>query len=290
MRITGVSLLAVALCLWAGCGPAPGPESHAGLPFAGRRLELFVGSASQPAVEVLAREFEKRSGARLELHFGGSGAMLSQLALTGRGDVYLPGSSDYMELAIEKQLVDESSLVQVAFLLPAILVEPGNPENIQGLDDLGRKGLRLGIARPDTVCVGLYAVEVIVGSSRSVEVKENIVTHAESCAKTAQLIAMGQVDAVLGWRVFEAWNPGAIECVELAPVQVPRLGVIPAALTRQASEPEVAQAFLEFLSSAEGRRVFSAHGYLTTETEARALAEPDTPVGGSWKLPASWQP
>jgi molybdate transport system substrate-binding protein len=43
--------------------------------------------------------FEQRTGAKVILHFGGSGQMLAQLKLAQRGDLYFPGSSDYMELA-----------------------------------------------------------------------------------------------------------------------------------------------------------------------------------------------
>ena len=65
----------------------------------GRVLELFVGTASKPPTEAAAAAFEQRTGAKLELHFGGSGKMLSDMKLAERGDVYFPGSSDYMEKA-----------------------------------------------------------------------------------------------------------------------------------------------------------------------------------------------
>lgn len=40
-------------------------------------LEVFVGSATKPAIEDAASTFEKESGIKLLLHFGGSGKMLS---------------------------------------------------------------------------------------------------------------------------------------------------------------------------------------------------------------------
>jgi len=259
-------------------------------PFAGRRLELFVGSASQPPMTAVAQLFEEETGAVVDLHFGGSGAMLSQMALTERGDIYMPGSSDYMALAAEKQLVDLGTEVRVAFLIPAILVQAGNPTEIRGLADLARPGVRVGIARPDTVCVGLYAVELLERAALGESVRKNIVTHAESCAKTAQLIATAQVDAVLGWQVFAAWNAEAIEAVAIRPEEVSRIGVIPAARSRYAREPELADAFLAFLDSNQAREVFAAHGYATQEVELRASLPANTPIGGTWELPESWRP
>lgn len=259
-------------------------------PDQGKHLEVFAGSAIQPALERMARVFEQQSGARVALHFGGSGAMLSQMMLAQRGDIYFPGSSDYMEIAKGLDLVDGKSEVSVCYLLPALLVAAGNPRAIHGLEDLQQSGLRLGIARPDTVCVGLYAVEVLERAELGEGVMPNIVTHAESCAKTAQLITLGQVDAVIGWRVFARWAPERVEAVLLAADEVPRIGVVPAAITRTAREPELARAFLEFLGSPPARSILRELGYLTTVEEARALASPTTPVGGTWELPEAWRP
>lgn len=257
--------------------------------FAGRRIEVFVGSASQPPTEEAAKRFEELTGARLDLHFGGSGAMLSQIKLAGRGDIYFPGSSDYLELAKREGLLDPPTEVRVAYLLPAINTPKGNPRGIRSLADLGSPGVRVGIARPDTVCVGLYAVEVLERAGLSDRIRPNIVTHAESCAKTAQIVATGQVDAVIGWRVFAHWDPERIETILLAPDEVPRIGYLPAAICRFSRDRELARAFLEFLISAEGQAIFRNWRYLTTEGEAHALARPDTPVGGEWPLPESWR-
>ncbi|MHB8764453.1 MAG: substrate-binding domain-containing protein [Deferrisomatales bacterium] len=45
-------------------------------------IEVFAGSASRPATEELARRFEQATGTRVLVHFGGSGALLSQMEET----------------------------------------------------------------------------------------------------------------------------------------------------------------------------------------------------------------
>ena len=73
--------------------------------YEGHVLELFVGTASKPPTEAAAAAFEHQTGAKLEVHFGGSGKMLSDMKLAERGDIYFPGSSDYMEKAKAEGLV-----------------------------------------------------------------------------------------------------------------------------------------------------------------------------------------
>jgi molybdate transport system substrate-binding protein len=253
-----------------------------------RTLELFVGSATKPVLEEAAQAFEKQASVKVLLHVGGSGKVLGELALSRRGDLFLPGSSDYMELAKAQGLVVAESERRVAFLVPAINVPAGNPKKIASLQDLARPGLRVGIARPDAVCVGLYAVEVLERAGLASAVKQNIVTHAESCEKTAQLVALGSVDAVLGWDVFHHWQPDKIDTVLLAPNQVARIGYIPVAVTTFAADRALARQFVDFLAGDAGLAIFSRWHYLTSVDEARALTRADAPVGGVWSLPAGW--
>lgn len=252
-------------------------------------LELFVGSASQPATEEAARRFEEKTGIPLNLHFGGSGKMLSEMKLSERGDLYFPGSSDFMERAKEEGLVFEETEKIVAYLIPAINVPRGNPRGIRSLEDLIKPGVSIGIARPDTVCVGLYGAEILEKSGLSEKVRQNIKTHAPSCAKTAQLVSLNLVDAVLGWRVFTYWNPEKIETILLRPDQIPRIGTIPIAISSFCQDRKRAQSFIDFLLSDQGKTLYREWNYIVTAEEARAFVLPDCPVGGTWDLPESWK-
>lgn len=251
-------------------------------------LEVFVGSATKPVLEEAAALFEKETGIKVLLHFGGSGKMLSEMKLARRGDLYVPGSSDFMELAKRETLVQPETERRIAYLVPAINVPAGNPKNIRTLEDLARPGLRIGIARPDSVCVGLYAVEVLERAGLADRVRPNIVTHVESCEKTAQIVALGTVDAVLGWEVFHHWEPDKIETVLLAPDQVARIGYIPVAVSTFSEQRQLAQRFIDFLAGEGGQGLFRKWHYLTSVEEARKLTRPETPVGGDWALPAGW--
>lgn len=259
--------------------------SIAGPSFAGSTLVVFAGSASQPPLEEAAAEFREETGIRVALHFGGSGAMLSQIRLTGQGDLYIPGSPDYMDKALGFGAVEDSGAI-IAYLVPAILVAKGNPLGITGLKDLERKNLRVGLADPDGVCVGLYAVEILQANGMLDRIRPNLRGMVESCAKAAAMIPLSLVDAVLGWREFAAWNPDGMEAVLLGPDQIPRLAYIPAAVLRHAENRSEAEAFIAFLQSEQGEAIFRKRGYMTDEGAAREFA-PRARIGGSYTLPES---
>ena len=68
-------------------------------------LMVFAGAASKPPTEEAAKAFEAKTGVKVDVIFGGSGYVLSQMMLGKKGDIYFPGSSDYMELAKKKEVV-----------------------------------------------------------------------------------------------------------------------------------------------------------------------------------------
>lgn len=260
-----------------------------GKPFQGKTLVVYVGSASKPPIEEASRVFTRLTGAKVELHIGSSGKMLSELKLARRGDLYFPGSSDFMEMAKRQRLVRPGTERRIVYLIPAINVPVSNPAKIRRLEDLVRPGVRVGIARPDTVCVGLYAAEILDKEGLTHKVKRNIVTYAESCEKTAQIVSLGLVDAVIGWDVFEKWDPRHIKTLYLRPEQVSRIGYLPIAITTFSRQPELAQAFIAFISGPRGKAIFKRWGYLTSLSEARKFCLSNTPVGGEGKLSKGWQ-
>jgi molybdate transport system substrate-binding protein len=262
-----------------------------GLP-SSKRILIFAGAASKPATEEVIKTFQEKFGIPVDVSFGGSGFVLSQMKLTKKGDLYFPGSSDFMEVAKKGNLVFPESERIVVYLLPAINVQKGNPKRIYSLKDLTKDGIRVAIANPEFVCVGTYAVEIIEKNLTPIEkerFKKNLVNYTESCEKTANVISLRAVDAVIGWRVFQYWDPERIETIYLKPDEIPRVGYIPIAISKFTQDKILAQQFIDFLLSSDGKAIFRKHHYLMDLQEARQFTRPNTPVGGEYILPQEWR-
>jgi molybdate transport system substrate-binding protein len=259
---------------------------------ASNRLLIFAGAASRPATEEIINSYEKKTGTPVDVIFGGSGFVLSQMKLAKRGDLYFPGSSDFMEVAKKEDLVFSDSEKIVVYLIPAINVQKGNPKDIHTLKDLTKKGIRVAIANPEMVCVGTYAVEVIeknLTPDEKGKFRKNLVSYTESCEKTANIISLKAVDAVIGWRVFHYWDPGRIDTVLLQPGEVARIGYIPIAVSRFTTDRKRAQTFIDALLAPQGKAVFAKYHYLMDSKQALRFARPDTPIGGEYHLPLGWR-
>ena len=254
-------------------------------------LLIFAGAASKPATEEAAKIYEKKTGTRVNITFGGSGFVLSQMELAKQGDIYFPGSSDFMEVAKQKNLVFPETEKNVVYVVPALNVQKGNPKGIKTLADLTKPGLRVAIANPEGVCLGLYAVEIIeknLSTDAKANLKKNIVNYTESCEKTATAISLKAVDVVIGWGVFQHWDPERIETIPLNKKEIVRVGYIPIAISKFTAKKASAQAIIDFILSDEGKAIFRKYHYFMSPEEAFAWIGEKKPIGGNYSIPTEW--
>lgn len=230
----------------------------------GPPLIAFAGAASQPATSEVMKVFEKKTGIPVECMFGGSGAVLNQIRMEHYGDIYVPGSNDYMDIAERERHTDPGTRRVICYLVPTICVRKGNPSRIQSLRDLARPGLRITIGDPGSVCLGVIARDVLQTAGIYEAVRGNIVTFASDCQQVVSLIRLGEVDAAIGYDVFGRQSPSEIELVSIAGAKAVN---IPAAVVRYSRQPEKAQRFVEFISGPKGREIFAKHGYTTRTTD-----------------------
>jgi len=206
----------------------------------------------------VARLFAERTGIAVDCHFSGSGTVLNQMRLEGIGDLYIPGSDDYMDLAEAEALVDPATRRTICWLLPVICVPKGNPGNVRSLADLARPGMRVTIGDPKSVCLGSIAVAALEKAGHYEAVAPRIVTFASDCQQVASLIRLGEVDAAVGYDVFQRQSPGDMDTVPIAGAQTVS---IPVAVSVFSKQPERALRFAEFIAGPEGKEVFARHGY-----------------------------
>lgn len=264
----------------------------AGLPAcAVEKLLVYAGAASKPPTEEAARLYEQKTGVHVETVFGGSGYVLAQMKLAKQGDLYFPGSSDYMEKAKRDGDVFADTETVLVYLVSAINVQKGNPRNLRTLKDLTLPGVKVAIGNPEGACVGTYAVEIIETQFTAAEkdaFRRNLINYTESCEKTAAAISLKMADAVIGWSVFAYWDPARIETVPLLKQQISRIGYIPVAISKFTQDRAAAQAFIDFLRGPEGRAVFARHHYFVTAEDAAVWIGEKKPVGGEYAVPGDW--
>ena len=165
------------------------------------------------------------------------------------------------------------------YLRPAaILVRPGNPKNIRGFRDLLAPNIKV-LTVAGAGQTGLW--EDVAGRTGDIAIvrafRKNMVfpEAANSGAAKEQWARQTDIDAWLIWNIWQVANPDLAQVVEMdEPFRIYRdAGVV---LTRKGKAEPQAAAFVEFLKSAAGQKIFARWGW-----DARGAANVSSaqPVG-----------
>lgn len=268
-------LFLATFCILAGCGREE------------KSLLFFCGSAVKVPMEEIVKAYERERGVKVLVNYGGSGNLLSQMELSKKGDVYLAGSPDYIGIGEKKELLVPGTDKKAAYLIPAIIVPKGNPGKVSSLNDLARPGVRVGLGNPETVCLGLYGIELLESNKLLAPVLKNVVVFAKSCEDAAMLAVLGKVDAILGWDVFASWNPKEVEWIKLPPDAIPRIAYVAIDVPASARDKASSQDFIDYVAGPQAKKIFEKWGYVTDEARARGFA-PHARIGGEYKLPREY--
>ncbi|MCX7597920.1 MAG: molybdate ABC transporter substrate-binding protein [Armatimonadetes bacterium] len=249
---------ATGILSWVFLRPSPATAS----PVVSRKpIMVFAGAASKPALEQCARLYQQRTGQKIETTFAGSGTVLAQVVQEHIGDLYIPGSNDYMDRAEQKGAVIPRTRRVLAYLVPAILVAEGNPKNIRGLADLARPGLRVVIGQKGAVCLGDAAEDILKKAGLLEKVRPRIVSYAMSCEDVQNALLMGEADVIIGWDSMARQHPKKIDLIPIPKKYLVAVYNIPGAVITWSKNKAAAEVFLNWLTGPSGRWIFKRHGY-----------------------------
>jgi len=255
------------------------------------KLMIMCGAAFKMPMEEIVAIFAEKTGAEVNVSYAGIGALLSQITLSKRGDIFIAPSPDIMKKADKRGHIVQNSTRNMGYFVPSINVQKGNPKGIKSLKDMARPGIRVALANPEVVYVGVMGAEIVDKRLNLQErslFRNNIVTYAEDFSKLAALLALKKVDAIIGFSYLNGWYPDKIDTVKLRKDEILRIGVGQAALLNYTENRHLAERFLDFLDTKESRNIFKKYHYFATLEEAGAWIGASKPVGGEYLLPRDW--
>lgn len=225
-----------------------------------KSLFAYVGAGIKEPVTELAGMFQKETGVTVEMTFGNSGALASQLSLGGAGDIFMPGSSQFVKKAKAEGLIDTVGAA-IAYHVPVVIVPKGNPAGIRGVADLARPGLKLILPDRKATALGKQAFEMFGRLGVADSVERNVLAYAETPQKVVASLSMGLGDAGVVDFSNVAKLSDKFDVIEIDP-GINVVEELPCAVLSGSTRKADAKAFLEFVSR-KGPAVFARHGFRT---------------------------
>lgn len=246
----GASAVAVAL---SACGSSSSGSSAAG-ETESSTLTVFAAASLTDTFEQLADRFsDDHDGVDVQLSFAGSSDLVAQVQEGAPADVIATADAQTMQQLVDAGDVATEPQTFVSNTL-VIAVPAGNPEGIDGLDDLADPMLDVVVCAPQVPC---GAATTIVEGSAGVTLQP--VSEEPAVTDVLGKVANGQADAGLVYRTDTAGSD-VVDAVEF-PESADAVNLYPIAPIAGAENPELSQQFIEFILSDDARDVFADAGF-----------------------------
>jgi sulfate/thiosulfate transport system substrate-binding protein len=299
VRLLAVGAVGAALALGAAaCGGANDEASGSTGDGEGGTIDLVAYSTPETAyTERLQPGFNESpegEGVAFQNSFGASGDQSRAVESGLPADlVHLPLEPDITRLVdaglISPDYEDTEYNGGTQNSVVVIGVRPGNPENIQGWEDLVRDDTEVITPNPFTSggarwnLMAAYGSQIAQGKSEAEaldfvrQILEHTPVQDASARDSLQTFIGGKGDAFLS---YENEAIGAINAGEELEYIVPDQTILietKTAVTEEADDPEAAQAFIDWQLSPEGQRAWAESGYRPLDEKILAEYEDEFP-------------
>ncbi|RMF39578.1 MAG: molybdate ABC transporter substrate-binding protein [Planctomycetota bacterium] len=252
-----------------GAGPAP--------------LMVYCAASNRAVLEAIRRDYVEETGREVQIQYGPSQTLLSQIQVGGIGDLYLPADDSFLQLARDQGLVEE--ILPIAHMQAVVVVAAGNPLQIATLDDLLAERVRLVQANPEAAAIAKLVKEEFSRQGLWERVDRATDAYRTTVTDVVNDVVVGAADAGI---VYDAvLHPfsgvGQVELPELSRVRS-RVAV---GVLKSSRDPAAALHFARYISAVDrGLQRYREHGFRVGQGDRWADVPELTIYAGSMLRPA----
>jgi len=179
-------------------------------PKSGQVDELFVYCAAgmRYPMDEIVKQYEQEYGVHVDLQYGGSNTLLSQLQVSKTGDLYLAADDSYIKMARQKGLAAE--VIPLAVMRPVVALRKDSKIEIGSMEDLLTPTRRIACGNPDAAAIG-RVVRRLLTKTGHWDALRKLVTEKGVFKPTVNDVAndvkLGSVDAGIVWDATAAQYP-----------------------------------------------------------------------------------
>lgn len=255
MRRAAIAALAACALLLAGCAASPSTTPTPSATTVRGEITVFAAASLTATFTEIADAFEQAyPGASVKLNFAGSSALVTQLTEGAPADVFASADQANMTKATDASLVAGDPVLFATNTLE-IAVPPGNPAGISSFADLDKPGLRVVVCAPQVPCgAATQKVATALGLTLTPASEENAVTDVLG------KVASGEADAGVVYRTDVEGAHGKVQGISF-PEADDAVNHYPIAVLAGSAHPDVASAFIDFVTGYQGQAILAVAGF-----------------------------
>lgn len=217
---------------------------------------VFAASSLSESFAELGAAFERsHPGVEVQFSFAGSGDLVAQIIDGAPADVFAAADTDDMTTLTDAGGADGPPRIAARNTF-SIIVERGNPRNIDSLADLARSDI-LVVLCADSVPCGRGAAAVLERAGVSVAPK----SFEDKVKGVVLKVVSGEADAGIVYTTDVLAAADRADGVEI-PAEFNQSNEYPIVATIDARNSGGARQFIDFVSSDEGQQILTTYGFL----------------------------
>ncbi len=224
-------------------------------------LFMYCAAGLRAPVEQIVADYKQEFGVDVQLQYGGSNTLLSQMEVSKIGDLYLAADTGYTERANEKGLVKE--VIPLAVMRPVIAVPKGNPKNIRGVEDLLRDDVRTALGNADQAAIGNTTRRTLIESGHWERLEKHVTDSGvfkPTVPEVANDVKLGSADAGIVWDTTLVLYPN-LEAIHTTELDAGVTSVAVSVMT-ESEKPTSALRFARYLAACDkGLVTFEERGF-----------------------------
>jgi len=226
------------------------------------RRVLHVYSCCDVATpaKISGKKFQEIHNAEIKFTIGMPNEIIPKLTSEHESDIFTCGAAYIMDEVEKNGLIIRENRRVLGYRRSVILTQKNNPKKIKFLTDLTKKDIKIAVATTGSL-KGVWD-EITSKTGLTEKIQKNITLFADGCGELLGSIVRKKVDAAFGWNTYTVLHTKAIDAVELPKeIQVYRSTLI--ATTAFTENKEMANKLINFLTSKEGKKIYSKYGWIT---------------------------
>ena len=216
-----------------------------------------AASLTEPFTELGAAFEAAHPGTHVTFTFDSSSTLAGQVLEGAPVDVFASADEASTTKLVDAGRVEGAPAVFARNRL-TIVTKPGNPSAIAELADLAAGDGVVSLCGTDVPC-GRFAAQVL--ERAGVALPEGRVTRGQNAKATLAAVAEGDAVAGIVYVTDARAAGGAVDAVAI-PDAANAVAAYPISVLTESDAADVAEAFVAFVRSAEGRRVLTDAGFL----------------------------
>ena len=221
-------------------------------------ITVFAAAGMRYPLDQVAKAYTAEYETPINIQYGGSNTMLSQLEVGQGADLYIAADQQYIDLARAKGLVNER--MAIASQIPVIVTRRGEHRDLSDVSALYHRSLRYAIGDPQAAAIGQKTKEALAHGDTWTKLIDNAPVLKPTVNEIATAVSLGSIDAGIVWDSTAAHYPD-LEIIRDSDLS---RGVSDAqlAITSTTRNPAGAFHFARYLTSADrGLPAFRQHGF-----------------------------